>query len=83
MTDRRAKAFTVLDEWDVIGGVLVGDSHRWLVALRGVLERHYEERAIIDLKTLLPVLVCHTCGQHSPCPDETAVINAVLGAPDG
>jgi hypothetical protein len=60
-----------LDEWDVIGGVLVGDSHRWLVALRRVLTRHYGING-----------VCRVCEEGSPCSDETDAIDALLGVPD-
>lgn len=76
MSDRRAEAFAELDRLDALAVFLPENAYdqRLNAALRSVLERHYP----VDIAGNSPW--CHTCRHYSPCPDETDVINAVLGA---
>ena len=54
----------------------------YLAALRSVLERHRPGPGVKDGGkdfALSRPPWCVTCLEDAPCPDETAVINAVLG----
>ena len=79
MTDRRTEAFAVLDG---LAGDRVVSAERLLATLRSVLERH-QSRGGFTVSPLLPGEdYCQWCGRDSPCPDETAVIDALLGPAD-
>lgn len=69
---RRAEAFAVLDVWEsrVPPPHVAPVERRVLAALRSVLERHRPQQ----------FGWCMYCtATRSPCPDETVVIDALLG----
>jgi hypothetical protein len=66
--NRRAEAFAVLDKRADADEITVPTAF-----VRSVLKRHYP----VDIAGNSPW--CHTCRHYSPCEDETAVIDALLG----
>ena len=80
MSDRRTEAFAALDEWEtfVEPFAITSWEQRLITALRSVLERHRPDEFDVEF--------CRGCHYHykgdGGCPDETAVIDAVLGVPD-
>jgi hypothetical protein len=71
MTDRRAEASAVLDEWESNAGTHPHRDLRVIAALRVVLGEHQPDGRGL----------CHTCAgrPYSPCRTEKAVLDALLG----
>ena len=96
MADRRTEAFAVLDErdnWLSRAMTEMETSPAWaareyamLAALRSILTRHRPGPGVKDggkdFAFNRPPW-CGTCLEDAPCPDEIAVIDAVLGPEPG
>ena len=67
-SDRRAQAFAVLDERQRTGRIT---SRPLWAALRSVLERHHVGELPKDER-------CVHCDWRSPCPDEIAIVDALV-----
>ena len=76
MTDRRAEAFDVLDNYGNPALGPVGAPPGALAALRSVLNIHHPY--ILRTSDGPTQRWCEGCGKE-PCPTETAVIDALLG----